>query len=149
MSCVRRLFASPEFVTKPDPMVTATTSHRTERGNRSRWTRAPFSPEHAEDHRRVLTPSRRLFGPLASFLLSRVGCRWSQVLLELKERSGSPDAAIRLSADVGQLVVENVRRDGGELRFGDGLLAGLPLRAGWRRTLYVCPMTGRLLRIPE
>ena len=52
-------------------------------------------------------------------------------------------------SEASELVAVNARSIDGVLRFGDGLLVGLPLRAGWRKKLYVCPHSGRLQRIPD
>lgn len=91
---------------------------------------------------------KRVFGPLASFLNSRIGCRWAQILVELSDRLETEDRFRVVLPMVGELVeFRTVYRDG-KLCYGSGLLAGQPLRAGWRRRLYVCPQSGRLLRMP-
>lgn len=91
---------------------------------------------------------KRVFGPLASFLNSRIGSRWAQVLVELSDRLETEDRFRAVLPSLSELVeFRAVRRDG-NLCYGSGLLMGQPLMAGWRRRLYVCPESGRLLRMP-
>jgi hypothetical protein len=64
-----------------------------------------------------------------------------------RESHSDSDARSTLAA-LEAVVATSVRDDQGTLRFADGLMVGLPLCAGWRRKFYVCPQSGRLLRIP-
>jgi len=90
---------------------------------------------------------KQLFGPVASFLKSRIGARWNQVVAELCDKLGSEAGFHRIVPQVSELVEFNVVEADGGLCHGSGLLKGQPLQAGWRRRLYVCPTTGRLRRI--
>jgi hypothetical protein len=92
---------------------------------------------------------KKLFGPVATFLGSRVGCRWSRILLELEDRLGTNPDFRRLLPQLADFVEIHVAEHHGTLCHGAGLLRGQPLRAGWRKRLYVCPNTGRLRRIEE
>lgn len=91
---------------------------------------------------------KRVFGTLGSFLNSRIGHRWVQVLLELSDRLETEDRFRAVLPRVGELVEFRTVERGGKLCHGSGLMMGQPLRAGWRRRLYVCPRSGRLLRMP-
>ena len=88
---------------------------------------------------------KRLFGPIAGFLASRIGCRWSRILLELADRLDSDFR--RVLPQLADLVELDVEEHDGVLCHGSGLLGGQRLQAGWRKRLYVCPETGRLRRI--
>lgn len=90
---------------------------------------------------------RKLFGPIAGFLGSRIGARWSQILAELCDRLGSEAYFRKVLPQLSDLVEFNAVIDNGVLGHGSGLLKGQPLQAGWRRRLYVCPISGRLKRI--
>lgn len=91
---------------------------------------------------------KRVFGPLASFLNSRIGSKWSLVLVELCDRLETEDRFRAVLPGLGELVEFRAIRRNGQLCHGSGLLMGQPLKAGWRRRLYVCPESGRLLRMP-
>jgi len=92
---------------------------------------------------------KKLFGPVATFLASRVGCRWSRILLELEDRLGTHPDFRRLLPQLANFVEIHVAEQNGVLCHGSGLLRGQPLRTGWRKKLYVCPDTGRLRKIGE
>jgi hypothetical protein len=90
---------------------------------------------------------KKLFGPVAAFLNSRIGARWSQVLAELRDRLDNDSDWRRVLPQLAELVEFNVTEQDGILLHGCGLMAGQPLQSGWRRRLYVCPSSGRLKRI--
>jgi hypothetical protein len=90
---------------------------------------------------------KRIFGPVSSFLASRIGARWQHVVTELCDRLGSESNYRRILPKLTELVEFQVVLENGQLYHGSGLLQGQPLQAGWRRRLYVCPITGRLKRI--
>lgn len=90
---------------------------------------------------------KKLFGPIAGFLLSRLDARWSRILAELCERLGTEVDCRQVLPQLSDLVECNVVVENGELRHGSGLLRGQPLQAGWRRRFYVCPESGRLKKI--
>lgn len=90
---------------------------------------------------------KRLFGPVAGFLASRIGARWNLVIAELCDKLGSEANLRRTLPQVSELVEFNAVAVDGKLCHGSGLLKGQRLQAGWRRRLYVCPTTGRLKRI--
>ncbi len=90
---------------------------------------------------------RKIFGPIAGFLASRIGARWHQVLAELSDRLGNEADFRAILPRLSELVEFNVVQIDGQLFHGSGLLKGQTLLAGWRRRLYVCPVSGRLKRI--
>ncbi|MEJ7595280.1 MAG: hypothetical protein WKF77_27485 [Planctomycetaceae bacterium] len=81
------------------------------------------------------------------FLTSRIGLFWHQILAELRSVTRSEAEYCRMLCVFAEFVETNVTGSSDEPEHGTGLLIGHPLTAGWRRRLYVCPATGRLLRI--
>ena len=84
------------------------------------------------------------------FLTSRIGLSWNQILADLRSVVQSETEYCRMLHVLADFVETNVT--GGpsdELRHGTGLLIGQPLTAGWRRRLYVCPVSDRLLPITK
>ena len=95
----------------------------------------------------MICSRKKLFGPVSSFLMSRIGARWTEIRRELAERLGEDVDVRRVIEQLMELVEVDVVPTSGGFCHGSGLLKGQKLQAGWRRRLYVCPRTGRLRKI--
>ena len=84
---------------------------------------------------------------MPQFLTSRIGLVWYQILAELRSITRTEAEYCRMFYVFTEFVETNVTGSSEEPKHGTGLLIGQPLTAGWRRRLYVCPASARLLRI--
>ena len=87
--------------------------------------------------------------PLAvpSFLLNRIGWKWSQIQAELRLNVNSDADYGHILHGLLAFVETDVAGSTALPRHGSGILMGLPLVSGWRRRLFVCPENDQLLWI--
>ena len=78
------------------------------------------------------------------FLTNRTGLNWAKILTELRFASGSDAEYHRILNGLMDFVETDVVGTSTQPRHGSGLMVGQPLTAGWRRRLYVCPVSNRL-----
>jgi hypothetical protein len=84
---------------------------------------------------------------MPQFLTSRIGLVWYQILAELRSITRNEAEYRRTYHVFAEFVETYVSGTSDEPKHGTGLLIGQPLTSGWRRRLYVCPASARLLRI--
>jgi hypothetical protein len=89
-------------------------------------------------------------GPLRRYLLSNVGRPWDLVYSEICEgtRQGFP-VREHFLVHVFQFVEKSVILVDGVPCYGEGYSYGTPIRGDHWRSLYVCPRSGLLKRVPE
>jgi hypothetical protein len=81
------------------------------------------------------------------FLTSRIGLSWTQILADLRSVARSEADYCQMLHVFAEFVETIVTGSSDKPRHGTGLLIGQSLTAGWRRRLYVCPVSDRLLPI--
>ena len=98
-----------------------------------------------DEDSRSLINSHRCRAP--HFLTSRLGLSWTQILADLRSVARSEAEYCQMLHALAAFVETSVTGSSDGPRHGTGLLVGQPLTAGWRRRLYVCPGSDRLLPI--
>lgn len=86
---------------------------------------------------------------IPGFLSSRIGLTWCQIKSDLRANSNTQADFQRTLNHLAVFVEVDVVGSAEQPRHGSGILIGQPLTAGFRRRLFICPESKRLLWINQ